>query len=419
MLVTSRWIKLKNVAFHSNKRILKKCQRQMCSKLTFLIIAYFVSNSYIKNLLKMPRHNLFSNSDMRDMICVYAQENFNGRRALRRYTRMYPNRRHPNFKTFQNLYQRLGETGSFRPKRDLIGRPKTLTVNQEEEVLVRAAENPEISTRRMAAGTGVSKSSVLRVFHQEKLYPYHFTPVQNLRNNDLPNRLRFAQFCRNQQNDDPMFLNKVLFTDEATFTRRGIFNFRNKHAWDIENPNLVVDRHFQHEFKINIWCGIIDNNILGPYQLPPNLNGESYLHFLQTILIECLDDLPLNLRQDMLFMQDGAPPHFSLPVRNYLNTHFPDRWIGRGGPIPWPARSPDFNPLDFCVWGYLKSLVYEDQINTREDLMQRIENAVESFRNENMCFKIRRSFNKRVNKCIEVNGSHFEQLLSRMDLFLY
>ena len=367
----------------------------------------------------MPRHNLFSNEEMCDMVCVYAQENFNGRRAHRRYLEIYPNRRQPDFKLFHNIYSRLGETGSFRPKRDIVGRPKNITVEQEEEILVRVAENPEISTRRMAAATGVSKSSILRIFHQEKLYPYHFTPVQNLLEADLPARLQFARFCRAQQNRDPMFLNKVLFTDEATFTRRGVFNFRNKHAWDIENPHLVAERHFQHEFKINIWCGIFDNYFFGPYELPPNLNGALYLNFLQTQLGEFLEDVPINLRQNMFFMQDGAPPHFFIPVRNYLNTNFPGRWIGRGSNMPWPARSPDFNPLDFCVWGYIKSLVYQNAINNREELLQRIRNAIESFQNEQLLFKIRRSFNKRITKCIEVNGSHFEHLLPKTDLFFY
>ena len=35
-------------------------------------------------------------------------------------------------------------------------------------------------------------------------------------------------------------------------------------------------------------------------------------------------------------MQDGAPPHFSCFVTDVLNERFPDAWIGRGGPIPWP-----------------------------------------------------------------------------------
>ena len=33
---------------------------------------------------------------------------------------------------------------------------------------------------------------------------------------------------------------------------------------------------------------------------------------------------------------------------------FGEHCIGWGGHIVWPPRSPDFTPLDFCVWGYLK-----------------------------------------------------------------
>ncbi|GBM88486.1 hypothetical protein AVEN_269361-1 [Araneus ventricosus] len=29
----------------------------------------------------------------------------------------------------------------------------------------------------------------------------------------------------------------------------------------------------------------------------------------------------------------------------------PDRWIGRGGPVLWPPRSPDLTPLDFFPMG--------------------------------------------------------------------
>jgi len=44
-------------------------------------------------------------------------------------------------------------------------------------------------------------------------------------------------------------------------------------------------------------------------------------------------------------MQDGAPPHFSSFVTDVLIERFPDAWIGRGGPIPWPPRSLDLSPL--------------------------------------------------------------------------
>ncbi|GBO41191.1 hypothetical protein AVEN_137026-1 [Araneus ventricosus] len=34
-------------------------------------------------------------------------------------------------------------------------------------------------------------------------------------------------------------------------------------------------------------------------------------------------------------------------------------WICRGGPVQWPARSPDLPCLDFFCWGQMKTLVYE------------------------------------------------------------
>ena len=64
----------------------------------------------------------------------------------------------------------------------------------------------------------------------------------------------------------------------------------------------------------------------------------------------------------VIFMQDGAPPHFSCFVTDVLNERFPDAWIGRGGPIPWSPRSPDLSPLDFFLWGYIKNIVYAEKI---------------------------------------------------------
>ena len=48
----------------------------------------------------------------------------------------------------------------------------------------------------------------------------------------------------------------------------------------------------------------------------------------------------------MRFMHDEAPPRFSRVALQFLNQHFANTSIGRGGPIAWPARSPDLNPLD-------------------------------------------------------------------------
>ncbi|UYV72787.1 hypothetical protein LAZ67_10000711 [Cordylochernes scorpioides] len=50
--------------------------------------------------------------------------------------------------------------------------------------------------------------------------------------------------------------------------------------------------------------------------------------------------------------------HFSWPV--FINTILSTgQWIGRRGPIEFPARSPDLTPLDFFLWGTVKDGVYK------------------------------------------------------------
>ena len=76
------------------------------------------------------------------------------------------------------------------------------------------------------------------------------------------------------------------------------------------------------------------------------------------------------------FQQDGTPPHFALNVRAYLDQTFPDRWIGRAGPFAWPPRSPDLNPLDFYLWGHVKTAVYRTKPRSTAELKQRITDAL-------------------------------------------
>ncbi|GFV65953.1 uncharacterized protein TNCV_1303441 [Trichonephila clavipes] len=74
----------------------------------------------------------------------------------------------------------------------------------------------------------------------------------------------------------------------------------------------------------------------------------------------------------MWFQRDGAPAHFSRDVRRVLDTAYPGRWIGWGGPVNWPTRSPDLYCLDFFLWGHMMSLVYASPVDSDEALVARI-----------------------------------------------
>ena len=61
-----------------------------------------------------------------------------------------------------------------------------------------------------------------------------------------------------------------------------------------------------------------------------------------------------------------------------LNDHFPGRWIGRRGSIPWPPRSPDIMLLDFFLWGFVKDNIYRKRLSNIDALKARITTATAS-----------------------------------------
>lgn len=79
---------------------------------------------------------------------------------------------------------------------------------------------------------------------------------------------------------------------------------------------------------------------------------EDYLDCLRDELNEELTVMPVTsyvdlvMDNNLIFQHDCAPAHFARDVRSHLNARFP-QWIGRGGRVAWPARSPDLTPLDF------------------------------------------------------------------------
>ena len=70
-------------------------------------------------------------------------------------------------------------------------------------------------------------------------------------------------------------------------------------------------------------------------------------------------------------------------------------------------------PLDFCLWGWMKSKVYKGKVNTRDELVARIMNSAALIKQERQDDPRRatRNIAERVEKCTEVDGGIFEHLL--------
>ena len=57
----------------------------------------------------------------------------------------------------------------------------------------------------------------------------------------------------------------------------------NSHVWGDENPHATVERNFQQRFSVNVWCAVLDDQLIGPFILEGRLTEEAYLRFLQVL----------------------------------------------------------------------------------------------------------------------------------------
>ena len=81
---------------------------------------------------------------------------------------------------------------------------------------------------------------------------------------------------------------------EAQFNHDGVNNTHNSHAWGDENPYATVESNFQQCFSVNVWCAVLDDQLIGPFILEGRLTGETYIRFLQEELPQLLEDVPLD-----------------------------------------------------------------------------------------------------------------------------
>jgi len=96
----------------------------------------------------------------------------------------------------------------------------------------------------------------------------------------------------------------------------------------------------------------------------------------------------------------------------HLNETFPNRWVGRGSIINWPPRSPDLTPLDYCLWGLMKSEVCRKKVDTRDELLVNMLDVIACIKeHQDALRRTTRHVSTRVAKCIDVDCGTVEHLL--------
>ena len=341
-----------------------------------------------------------------EIVLLYGRQGWSENQTADEFNRLHPERQDPLARTtVGRIMKKFKETGSVHDA-SRSGRPKT-DDDTQEVILAKVSSNPTKSLKRHSKELAIPYGTCHRTLKAHKFHPYKLKILHRLYDDDFERRMKMCEWFLGNIFEDRDFLKKILFTDEANFYVNGEVDQMNIRYWSNENPHFYRGSNEQGGQRLMVWLGVWDELLIGPFFFAGTVTGEVYLKMLGDEMIPQLDALG---RRPAFFQQDGAPPHYAQQVRHWLNQEFPESWIGRGGPVEWAPRSPDLNPLDFCIWGYLKSKVYSERIRDLAHLRTRIEEECLNIQGQ-MLHNVNKNLEKRLEACMNEGGMHFEQLL--------
>ena len=267
-------------------------------------------------------------------------------------------------------------------------------------------ENEQFSSRRN--GTGISRTTLQRIIKNDLNYfPYKSRICHELLEGDFQRRVRF---CRWFLQKHERFIEDLIVTDEAAFHMNGLINKQNNRKYSPKGqpPQNFYEKPISRE-KISVWMGLTGSGlVIGPLFYEGNMTGEKYLTMLNEQIIPQLRIGYGERFERLWFMQDGAPCHRTLNVKNFLKDTFGNRVIGVGHDVEWPPRSPDLTACDFFLWGYLKGLIYRTPPTGLDDLRNRIIRNVNNLKeNPQIVKNAMRKTRTLIQKCIAANGGHW------------
>ena len=308
----------------------------------------------------------------------------------------------PSSSTIKKWHRLLMESGSVLDQtRD---RSKTATSPEKcEEVRNVFEQDPHTSLRCASSKLSVSHESVRRCLKEMGFHPFKMQIVQSLSDEDKTCRKNFAtEELRRVSSSN--HLEQLTFSDEAHFILDGSVNRHNCRYWSTENPHWHHEQPL-HSQRTTVWAAISKSKVYGPFFFDDSINSERYLEMLRSQFYPRLTN---DEKRNMVFMHDGAPTHWGIRVRTWLDQQFPQRWMGRGSPtMPRPPRSPDITPCDFFLWGFIKSKVYGRPIQDITELKQQIVSAFHLVTSQ-MLANAFEDYRRRLRVVIEEEGGHCE-----------
>ena len=215
------------------------------------------------------------------------------------------------------------------------------------------------------------------------------------------NERKRMEWCRAHESWTTEDWEKVLWSDESPFGLR----FKGARRIYCRADERYLPKNLQatvkHQQKFNLWGCFSASGVGSLHRIHGSgKNGamckEDYLKILEEEAVQSGQEL---LGEGFIFQQDNDPKHTSLAVKDRLAQHGAEGTLIN---LPWPAQSPDLNPIEH-VWGHLDRRTKDRKCRNLEELMVELRRGWEELP-EDYLKKLVHSMPRRIQKVLEAKG---------------
>ena len=288
-------------------------------------------------------------------------------------------------------YQDTGGVGDAqRP-----GRPKTLSQTQRKEVTRALKRKASSSLRKVAKKmrtehhVTVSKDTVRRIANEEGLVYRRRKKKPLLTDAHKVARLRFARRRRPRG-----FWSRVMWSDEASFALYS----STKGEWVEEGEEAEPHETVKWPPRIRVWAAISTKGKTPLVRIPKKMNAEEFETLLVERLMPLMCDAMDGRPKDFVFMQDGDGTHTAKRVRKRLEDE------GIEQLLPWPAHSPDLNPIE-NAWSIVERHLETVHPTSDRGLWEAMQDAWEKI-DQHQVVLLCSSLTKRLEAVKDARGGH-------------
>ena len=272
--------------------------------------------------------------------------------------------------------------------------------------------------RRVARETGTSKSTVSRIVQEAGGRSLRLLKRPLVSERDQNVRVeRYTRLLNDLKSAPPHRI--IFFSDEKTFDVDPHHNPQNDRfvrlpaaaagggAGDpfgaVHGEKYITST--KHPASLMFLGVVASTGEVGPviwFAEGYRLNAEGYVNVLRTKIVPWMRQISHNHACSFVFQQDSAPAHIAKATTAFLNEENVPFWPRSY----WPPNSPDLAPLDYGIW----PMVVQGACRSRSpnvSVLHRRVNATWRSLDPASVRAVCRSFRKKIEKTIELNGKTF------------